>query len=201
MTDTTSASSTASADYCGDDYASTEFEVVLETLFDDDRLQLTEKILRPIAVGQPFLLVATHGSLEYLRSYGFKTFDGIIDESYDAIEDPLARLSAVVAVMKEISCWHGNDKNKKMAAINQIVQYNRQHFFSKDFTHQVVDELRINLSGALDMVETTNTGKRFINEHKKYTKMHQDRNFISRVVDRQSLAKIIHRARSYRNRR
>lgn len=44
-----------SADFDISDYESTEIEVVLETLFDDLRLHLTEKTLRPIAMGQPFI--------------------------------------------------------------------------------------------------------------------------------------------------
>ena len=57
-----------SADFDIKDYEATDIEVVLETLFDDERLHLTEKSLRPIACGQPFILAGTHSSLEYLRS-------------------------------------------------------------------------------------------------------------------------------------
>jgi phage terminase large subunit-like protein len=55
----TTADATSSADFNTDDYNSTDIEVVLETLFDDSRLQLTEKSLRPIACGQPFILTGT----------------------------------------------------------------------------------------------------------------------------------------------
>ena len=83
----TSVDSTASADYVAADYCNSRIEVVLETLFDDNRNHLTEKTLRPIACQQPFIIAATPGSLEYLRSYGFRTFEGIWDESYDDAED------------------------------------------------------------------------------------------------------------------
>jgi hypothetical protein len=53
-----------SADFDIEDYEATDIEVVLETLFDDNRLHLTEKSLRPIACGQPFILASTHLSLE-----------------------------------------------------------------------------------------------------------------------------------------
>ena len=48
-----------SADFDIEDYESTDIEVVLETLFDDARLHLTEKTLRPIACGQPFILAVS----------------------------------------------------------------------------------------------------------------------------------------------
>jgi hypothetical protein len=199
VTTNTTALSSASADYCKDDYNATEFEVVLETLFDDERLHLTEKILRPIAVGQPFVLAATHGSLEYLRGYGFKTFDGVIDESYDTIEDPATRLAAIVQVMKDISTWHGDNKDKKMMLINQIVQHNREHFFSGKFTNQVVDELTLNLTHALTTLEQTNTGQRFIDRRKemcKFPKFKAD----MLLTDKQTSITTLSRARSYYNR-
>jgi hypothetical protein len=59
----------SSADFNVNDYNFTDIEVVLETLFDDNRIQLTEKILRPIACGHPFILASTQGSLEYIKSY------------------------------------------------------------------------------------------------------------------------------------
>ena len=157
------ATSCASADYVLDDYLTTDFEVVLETLFDDTRLHLTEKALRPIALGQPFLLAATHSSLEYLRSYGFKTFATVIDESYDTIEDPALRLEAIVKTMAEIASWTDAERTEKMSIANRIAEYNRQHFFSKKFFDNVVDELKINLSEAITTIEHNNTSNIFIN--------------------------------------
>jgi hypothetical protein len=101
--DPTTATSNSSADFEVIDYNSTDFEIVLETLFDDQRQQLTEKILRPIACKQPFILASTSGSLEYLRSYGFQTFGEIIDESYDTIQDPVKRMQSIVNTMKDIA--------------------------------------------------------------------------------------------------
>ena len=144
-----SAHSHYSADFDVEDYESTDIEIVLETLFDDDRLQLTEKSLRPIAVGQPFILAGTQGSLEYLRSYGFKTFDSVWDESYDLIEDPAERLIQIAELMKYISTWLPHQREHNMAQAQAIAEYNRQHFFSQAFFNQVIDELKINLTSAL----------------------------------------------------
>ena len=52
------ANSTASADYCPDDFLDTRLSVVLETVFDGPTIHLTEKILRPIACGHPFILAS-----------------------------------------------------------------------------------------------------------------------------------------------
>jgi len=134
-----------SANFDTVDYNSTDIEVVLETLFDDQRLHLTEKSLRPIACGQPFILAGTHGSLEYLRSYGFKTFGGIWDERYDEIENAEERLIRITDLMKQITNWTPLIKENKLAEAQAIADYNRQHFFSKDFFDRIITELKTNL--------------------------------------------------------
>jgi hypothetical protein len=144
-----------SADFDTDDYNATDIEIVLETLFDDSRIHLTEKSLRPIALAQPFVLAATAGSLEYLRSYGFKTFDSIWDESYDAIKDPEQRLYAITDLMTQIDNWGPPVRKKKLAEAQAIANHNREHFFSQEFFNQVVDELTTNLTTTLTEIEST----------------------------------------------
>lgn len=142
-------SSQSSADFDISDYNNTHIEVVLETLFDDNRIHLTEKSLRPMALAQPFILASTANSLAYLRSYGFKTFDTIWDESYDKITDSQERLLAVVRVMSDIANWSASTRAGKIAQAKQIAEHNRKHFFSDKFFNLVCEELRINLGAAL----------------------------------------------------
>jgi hypothetical protein len=142
-----------SADFDIEDYESTNIEVVLETLFDDSRLHLTEKSLRPIAVGQPFILAGTAGSLEYLRSYGFKTFSSVWDESYDLVEDPAERLIQIAELMKYISTWLPHQRERNMAQAQAIADYNQRHFFSQEFFNQVTNELKTNLTSAFEQLD------------------------------------------------
>jgi hypothetical protein len=144
-------SSNSSADFNIDDYNTTEIEVVLETLFDDNRLHLTEKILRPIACRQPFILVATYNSLEYLREYGFKTFNTVWDESYDKIVDPKKRLQAIVDIMTHIANLNDRDKKNLLIKAGEISAYNQSWFFSNEFFQQVTDELEVNLTQAFSI--------------------------------------------------
>jgi hypothetical protein len=137
--------SSASADYCSTDYQETKIEVVLETLFDDARWHLTEKALRPIACGHPFILASTPGSLKYLRSYGFETFNGLIDETYDSIQDPVQRLQAIVESMKMLLSADETIWNQ----LHVIAQRNRQRFFSSEFQQQVIDEFKTNFDQAI----------------------------------------------------
>jgi hypothetical protein len=149
----------ASADYDSDDYASSGIEVVLETLFDDQRNHLTEKTLRPIACGRPFIMVATPGSLKYLQSYGFETFNGLIDETYDQIADPVQRLNAVIQEMQRIKNLNHNQKILLWQELYQISQRNQQRFFSSEWQNNIVSEYLNNLKSALVEVEKHATGK------------------------------------------
>jgi len=151
-----------SADFDTVDYNFTDIEVVLETLFDDKRLHLTEKSLRPIACGQPFILASTSGSLEYLRSYGFKTFGHIWDEQYDLEQDSETRLIQIADLMKSIANWSPKIREQKMAQAQAIVEYNRKYFFSKEFFDFVIDELKTNLKLAFDEFEQSNNYKTWI---------------------------------------
>ena len=150
--------STASADYCGEDYSAAGIEIVLETLFDDSRWHLTEKTLRPIACGRPFILMATAGSLQYLQRYGFETFGELIDESYDQIVNPKHRLQAVIAEMARIAALSTETKTQLFVAMNVIALRNHQRFFN-GFHDQVINEYKTNMDYAMSTMQQHCTGQ------------------------------------------
>jgi hypothetical protein len=153
---------TASADYHTTDYAHTGIEIVLETLFDDTRWHLTEKSLRPIACGRPFILAATPGSLAYLRSYGFETFGNLIDESYDQIIDPVKRLECITAEMSRISKLPQKQKLQLWQALYQIADRNKQLFFSDAWQQQIFDEFVRNFNQGILAMKQYKTGQHWL---------------------------------------
>jgi hypothetical protein len=160
---------TASADYHAPDYAHTGIEIVLETLFDDTRWHLTEKSLRPIACGRPFMLAGTPGSLEYLRSYGFETFGNLIDESYDCITDPVSRLQCIVKEMKRISNLSHDQKLQLWQSLYEIADRNKQLFFSDAWQQQIFDEFVSNFNQGVSIIEQNKTGKHWLNFRDAWT--------------------------------
>jgi hypothetical protein len=148
--------SNSSADYNSSDYQQCGIEVVLETLFDDSRLHLTEKILRPIACGMPFILAGTPYSLRYLHDYGFKTFGDFIDESYDQITDPYKRLCKIVTTMKDIASLPTAKKHKLYQNMQSICDYNKTRFFSNNFFQLIVNEYKDNLNSGIQQLKITN---------------------------------------------
>lgn len=174
--------SSASADYCNRDYAQCQLEVVLETLCDDQRLHLTEKILRPIACGKPFLLVSTPGALAYLRGYGFRTFGDIIDESYDHETDVLKRLELILGEMQRLR--QHPQRQRIYQELQQRARFNRHWFFSEQFHNMVVDEYKRNMHQALIAVSQSLDG-RFLEERWQYTHQRDQRSDIYKLCRQQ----------------
>jgi len=142
-----------SAAYNPDNYKESAIDVVLETVFDQQKIHLTEKILRPIACGKPFILISEKGSLDYLKYYGFKTFDNLIDESYDQIDDPKMRMDKIINTMKNISQLTKGEKNKLYLKMHEIAVFNKNWFFSNDFFNIINQELIKNLSEKLSLLD------------------------------------------------
>jgi hypothetical protein len=116
------------------------WHVVTETVFYYNKLHLTEKIFKPIVSKQPFMLLAAPGNLAYLKSYGFKTFDSVIDESYDLIQDNDLRTQAVVNQLHWYCTLTPGEKTNIIQQLEPIIDYNFHHFYG-EFRHIITREL------------------------------------------------------------
>ena len=141
--------SDASAIYNVADFNATAISVILETVF-DQRIHLTEKTLRPIACGHPFIIAAGPGSLKLLRNYGFRTFSDFINESYDNISNDTDRLSAITCEMQRIRNLPAEEQHRLILGCQSIAAYNQKHFFSDSFFNSVTLELEQNVQTAFD---------------------------------------------------
>jgi hypothetical protein len=113
--------------------ASSLIHVVTETAYFGRKWHLTEKTFKPICLQMPFVLVATAGSLEYLRSYGFKTFNTLWDESYDLETDDHQRLERIAQLLKQFDSMSVAEQQQLHQAAWPIVQHNFEHFYSGAF--------------------------------------------------------------------
>jgi hypothetical protein len=86
---------------------------------------------------RPFLLVGAPGNLAYLKSYGFRTFDRWIDESYDSEPDPDRRIQMIVDEMKKL-CQ--GDVDTIYAEMQEVLDYNFDWFYN-GFKQTIVDEM------------------------------------------------------------
>ena len=76
--------------------------LVTESKFHSTMPNFSEKTLRAIISGRPFILLAPPGTLQLLRDLGFKTFSKYWDESYDLETDSTKRFEKVMFVVKDI---------------------------------------------------------------------------------------------------
>jgi hypothetical protein len=120
--------------------------LVTETVATGRRHYLTEKTFKPIALGMPFVIVGTRGSLEYLRSYGFRTFDGIWDESYD-LEDDSIRIERIASLLRSLDELPQQAKQDLFEACYEVVEHNWNHFYGGGFEAVLWQELNEMLNG------------------------------------------------------
>tara|TARA_B100001057_G_scaffold64716_1_gene58453 strand:- start:400 stop:1575 length:1176 start_codon:yes stop_codon:yes gene_type:complete len=132
-----------SATYDAYDFAHTNCSVVLETVY--DRIHLTEKTLRPLACGHPFLLLNGAGALEKIREYGFKTFQPYINESYDKEPNPNKRMQMVLNEMRRINSSSEKYQRWIWNGCQEIADFNKSLFFDDKFLWRVKTELRRNV--------------------------------------------------------
>lgn len=118
-------------------YADSYFNVILETHFDVDHsggVFLTEKTFKPIKHCQPFIIVGAPGSISLLKQLGYKTFDHVIDHSYDFIVDNNHRWEKVC---NEIERLCSTDLNKFYKLCKEDLIHNQMLFLkSKKFRIQ-----------------------------------------------------------------
>jgi hypothetical protein len=104
------------------------------------RHHLTEKTFKPIALGMPFVIVGTKGSLEYLRSYGFRTFEGIWDESYDDAEDHV-RAQRIVSLLRSLDELTPAARQDLFEQCIPVIKHNWNHFYNGGFEQILWQEL------------------------------------------------------------
>lgn len=120
-----------------DIYNMSYYNLVTESDDDGTHFFPTEKIWKPLIAGIPFVCMATHNFLKRIRDLGFKTYDSVWDESYDAIKDYQQRLDAIknLCVKLENFDWNANrDKLIQIANHNKIQMTKANEIFAGCFT-------------------------------------------------------------------
>ena len=115
--------------------------LVTETCFFQRKTHLTEKIFKPIVLRMPFILAGCANNLEYLRSYGFRTFGDYWNESYDQLEDPIQRIQAIAQVIKQICQMTPAQQKSMLLDMQPILEHNYQLFNDPAFVQREWDHL------------------------------------------------------------
>ena len=127
-------------------WKSSFLHVVPETVV--DRVHLTEKIFKPIVLKQPFVLLNGAGALEYMRSYGFKTFSDFWSEEYDTIDNLDQRLQAAADVVNYVGSCSLKELEQMRDKMKPILEHNYNWFYN-GFADKCWQELETNIKATL----------------------------------------------------
>jgi hypothetical protein len=120
-------------------YNQTAYSLVAETGIDNRYSFFTEKTARPIMARRLFVMFSGARFLENLRRIGFKTFDTVIDESYDRIVDNHHRWQAAFEQVKKLCEM---DQQEVFEKIAPIVEHNYQLLMNTDWPHYLLNQIQ-----------------------------------------------------------
>jgi hypothetical protein len=117
-------------------YANTYFSLVSETHYfeyqPEHSVFFSEKVFKPIAFKHPFILIAPPFSLAALKSLGYKTFPGLIDESYDTEKNDIKRMLKILEETRRLDSLNGAELSDWLAQAKEICEYNYTLLRTKD---------------------------------------------------------------------
>lgn len=107
--------------------------VVIETHMDVDQSDgvfLTEKTFKPIKNCQPFVIFGARHSLRRLRDLGYRTFDQVIDPSYDDIKNTSDRFESLMGLLADLLSKGPEGMHDMYVACRNDLLHNQQHFLA-----------------------------------------------------------------------
>jgi len=101
----------------------------------------TEKTGKPLLAKRLFVMFAGKHHLKNLKAFGFRTFDGIIDEGYDDIDDTETRYEQA---WKQVEFLAKQDPLKIYKLAQPILEHNHRHFMQTNWKkemHQTIQNI------------------------------------------------------------
>lgn len=123
-------------------FYNTELSITSETT--QNEFFPTEKIYKSLMLGHAFAVYSGQYALKKLQDLGFKTFNNVIDESYDAAEFPFERAQQLVEALK-------NCDNNITAKTIEARHHNRLNFY------KVANSIHLKLLKVLQDIDNTCT--------------------------------------------
>ena len=116
-------------------YNQTAYSLVTETNACNDFNFYTEKIVKPLLARRLFVVIAGQYYLKNLRAMGFKTFNSIIDESYDDVADNQQRWKMA---MQQVEILCRQDQRAVLDSIKDITEHNYQLISNKNWYKEML---------------------------------------------------------------
>lgn len=111
-----------------EDYEKTFISMVTETLVDEGTLFISEKVWKPIMVGHPFIVYGNLGTLKFLKSMGYRTFDKWVSEEYDNEPDSGKRCNMITEELIKLSTKTVEELKLIRSEMNEVCDYNQKWY-------------------------------------------------------------------------
>ena len=116
--------------------------IINETRVTQPWPNISEKTMNPIKAFRPMIHVAAPGTLKYLQTMGFKTFDDFYPEEYDNIKCTSDRLVSVCDTIKYVNSFDISDLRKMYVKLIPRVMHNYEVL---QHTYKWFDEYNLKL--------------------------------------------------------
>lgn len=107
-------------------YKQIGIEIICETSTEPNCYGITEKTLRPLFYKRPFLIIGSKGYVKFLKEKGIKTFEPIISDDYDNLEE-LERVDCVFSILEDLIV------NNKLQVLHEkfqdVLKHNQHKIF------------------------------------------------------------------------
>lgn len=119
-------------------YTKFPINIVSETLFFSAATFFSEKIWKPMLLGQLFLVMASPFYLQGLRELGFRTFSPWINEEYDLILDPIERSLELVKTLKGLIQLSDLEFQQLLENCKPILEHNKRILTDPDKINRLI---------------------------------------------------------------
>jgi|TARA_R110000851_G_scaffold317516_1_gene481029 hypothetical protein len=99
-------------------------DVVTETRYASNMINLTEKTIKPIVAHRPFIMVGPVGTISHLQSLGFRTFNKWWDESYDNETNHNKRLEMIYKIINDINNIPIDNLKIMLQEMHSVLEHN-----------------------------------------------------------------------------
>jgi hypothetical protein len=111
-------------------YNRSTYSIIAETNYNNMYSFYTEKTAKPLIAKRAFIMFSGYKMLENLKKLGFKTFDVIIDESYDSIENNEERWKNA---FKQVLNLQTLDRKYVIDSLKNVFEHNQNHIMNTNW--------------------------------------------------------------------
>lgn len=130
---------------------STFCTIVVETDITNKMVNISEKTIRALALGQPMLLLGVSGTHQYLKDLGFDLLDDIIDNSFDQEPETYARFCMFSDSIDKINTHSTGALHHTKCSVKDRLRANRTkveelHTQMNKRSKEIIDEVLLNFN-------------------------------------------------------